>query len=317
VVLPRHSCYPCNARVQVGSCIENFGHVVDEEAELRDDVPCVTGRFEAISPGISVMLRRRRQAIRRAALGILVIWMLPATARGAPPDREPGPAAVPDTPGDAPAALPPPMRRLELDPLETSGVRASPPASPQERIPRVAWLPSALPEEYDERSWWTRWNASLVGVTVTVQTFHVLMVAAFTRLPTEVSGWDQPRFHGLRDNFIRGPRVDNDRYVFNWVAHPLGGSEFYMIGRNRGLTPWEGLAYAAFMSTFFEFFVESVFERASWQDLWITPVAGMALGELRWQAKKALEDPKTGKPIGTWKKILYVVLDPFDPIYNL
>lgn len=172
-------------------------------------------------------------------------------------------------------------------------------------------------EEEDDRSWWARWNSSLLGISISVQSFNVLMVAAFTRLPRDISGWDQPRFKGLRYNFTRGPRVDNDRYMFNWVAHPLAGSEYYMIGRNRGLGPWEGLAYAAAMSAFFEFFVESVYEQASWQDLWITPVAGMVLGELRWQAKKALEDPSTGKPRGTVRKILYVILDPLDPIYNL
>jgi hypothetical protein len=139
----------------------------------------------------------------------------------------------------------------------------------------------------------------------------------FTLLPADVSGWHDPQFEGFKSNFTKGPRVDNDRFFFNYLAHPLSGSEYYITGRNRGLTPWEGLAYSAGMSTFFEFFIEASYERASWQDLWITPVAGFVVGELRWQGKKALEDPKTGKPEGILNKILYVVLDPFDPLYNL
>jgi hypothetical protein len=172
-------------------------------------------------------------------------------------------------------------------------------------------------EPIDDRSWWARWNSSIWGVSITVQGVAVIMLLGFTRLPSEVSGWSEPRFEGLKGNFTKGPRVDNDRIIFNYVGHPLAGSEFHVIARNRGLNAWESLAYGFAMSTFFEFFVESAYERASWQDLWITPVSGMVFGELRWQAKKALEDKSTGKPKGTLNQILYVVLDPFDPIFNL
>ena len=90
-----------------------------------------------------------------------------------------------------------------------------------------------------------------------------------------------------------------------------------MIARNRELTWWQSLTYAAAVSCTFEFFVESAYERASWQDLWITPVSGAFIGELRWQAKKALEDPHSGRPVGALNKVLYVIVDPFQAIYEL
>ena len=169
----------------------------------------------------------------------------------------------------------------------------------------------------DDRSGWARWNANLWGVTATVLAFDVVMVIGFTFLPSDVTGWGEPRFNGLKKNLTVGPRVDNDRFLFNYVAHPLAGSEYYLIGRNRGLNWWQSTAYSVALSTAFEFLIESAYEQASWQDLWITPVAGTVFGELRWQVKKALENPSTGRPVGTLNKILYVVIDPFDAVYKL
>lgn len=205
-------------------------------------------------------------------------------------DPQPGPHLSPLSPLDG--YVPPPV------PLASSSASSQAPA-------------------LDDRSGWARWNASLWGVTATVLTFDVVMVIGFTLLPSDVTGWGEPRFNGLKKNFTVGPRVDNDRFLFNYVAHPLAGSEYYLIGRNRGLNWWQSAAYSAALSTAFEFLIESAYEQASWQDIWITPVAGTVFGELRWQVKKALENPSTGKPVGTLNKILYVVIDPFDAVYKL
>ncbi|HKO50605.1 MAG TPA: DUF3943 domain-containing protein [Polyangiaceae bacterium] len=169
----------------------------------------------------------------------------------------------------------------------------------------------------DERSSWAQWNASLPGVTTTVMVFLATMVGGFSLLPKNTTGWSQPEFSGLEGNFTKGPRFDNDHGYWNYAFHPLGGSEFYMMARNRELTWWQSFAYAAAVSSTFEFFIESAYERASWQDLWITPVSGAFIGELRWQAKKALEDPHSGKPIGALNNVLYVIVDPFEAIYQL
>lgn len=175
-----------------------------------------------------------------------------------------------------------------------------------------------LPQQpIDDRSGWAKWNSSIWGVSATIVGFLGTMVVGFTFLPSEVTTWDRPKYDGLKGNFTTGPRFDNDRFVFNYVMHPIGGSELYMTARNRELTWWQSLAYAAAISTTFEFFIESAYERASWQDLWITPVSGAVLGELRWQIKKSLEDSTTGKPSGALNKILYVVIDPCDAVYKL
>jgi len=219
---------------------------------------------------------------------------------------------------------PPQTLSLQLSPmvvgLQTDAHHSEAPIFLAE-APPLADRPSLAdklpPPTPDERSRWAQWNATLPGVTTTVMVFLVTMVGGFTLLPKSTTGWTQPKFSGLEGNFTQGPRFDNDHGYWNYAFHPLGGSEFYMMARNRELTWWQSFAYAAAVSSTFEFFVESAYERASWQDLWITPVSGAFIGELRWQAKKALEDPHSKRPVGALNQVLYVIVDPFEAIYEL
>jgi hypothetical protein len=188
---------------------------------------------------------------------------------------------------------------------------------PESSIIVTAKAQSRRSAPQDERSAWARWHSGLWGASATIGAAMFATVGILSFLPTEVSGWQKPTFYGLKRNFTHGPNFDYDHDYFNYVFHPYDGSEFYLIARNRKLTWWQSFAYGVAVSTSFEFLIESAYEGASWQDLWITPVSGAVIGELRWQAKKALEDPGTGKPTSTVGKILYVVIDPVDAIFKL
>jgi hypothetical protein len=144
--------------------------------------------------------------------------------------------------------------------------------------------------------------------------FNVVSIAIYTMLPQDVTNWEGglPEWKGLEGNFTKGPRWDNDSPYWNYVGHPIGGSEYYLLARNRDFGFWGSFAYSAGMSAFFEFFLESAYERASYQDLIVTPVAGTLLGELRYAAKQALINPKTGRADTTLGQIGVVVLDPID-----
>ncbi len=169
----------------------------------------------------------------------------------------------------------------------------------------------------DDRSAWARWHSSIWGASASIGALMITTVATLSLLPSEISGWNKPNFYGLRRTFSTGPSFDYDHAYFHYIFHPDAGSEFYLIARNRRLNWWQSFAYGVAVSTTFEVLIESAYEGASWQDLWITPVSGAVIGELRWQAKKSLEDSSTGKPSGTWNKILYVLVDPLDAIFNL
>lgn len=230
---------------------------------------------------------------------------------------------------DSPAyAVAPPSRRASAgaDSLHRALSEWAQPGNPPLN---PSWLdfdskqPTTLPKQLRlsaadrDRSWWARWHSSLWGVSASMGALMFGMVATLSLLPHDVSGWNKPNFYGLKRTFTSGPSFDYDHYYFNYLAHPYDGSEFYLAARNRDCNWWQSFLYAAAVSSAFEFVIESAYEGASWQDLWITPVSGAVIGELRWQAKKALENPKTGKPVGTANKILYVVVDPLDAIFNL
>jgi len=153
-------------------------------------------------------------------------------------------------------------------------------------------------------------------VTLALTAFQTGAVTLMTQLPMSVTGWNgrAPNFNNPRRSFEFGPRMDEDHWYWNYAAHPVVGAEYYLLARNRGANWWESLIYSTAMSAFWEYGPEAVYERASIQDLIITPGAGAIIGEARYQAIKALTDPKTGKADTKFKQVLVIILDPIEAL---
>lgn len=105
-------------------------------------------------------------------------------------------------------------------------------------------------------------------------------------MPESVTNWDKEQMleDGLlnrwKENVKAGPVVDGDNFFLNYVMHPYSGAVYYMSARGSGFEWWESFTYAAIMSTFFwEYGIEAFAEIPSWQDLFVTPILGSALGE--------------------------------------
>jgi Domain of unknown function (DUF3943) len=79
---------------------------------------------------------------------------------------------------------------------------------------------------------------------------------------------------------VRDPKWDPDRWYFNYLGHPYFGAIVYVRARERGFGAWGGLGYAAVLSGIYEYGIEALFERPSYQDLFVTPVGGLLLGAL-------------------------------------
>ncbi len=154
-------------------------------------------------------------------------------------------------------------------------------------------------------------------VTAELLGAQMATLAVLSTLPSSSTGWGKGSLQNIIDHAVQGPHFDTDPLYWNFMAHPFVGSEYYLLARNRNANWWQSLIYSAAMSAFWEYVTEGFFERPSVQDLVITPVAGAVLGELRYQAKEALIDPKTGKADRTWKKVLIVILDPINALSNL
>ena len=154
---------------------------------------------------------------------------------------------------------------------------------------------------------------NLPFVTGGVIGFQVASLFVISRLPADATGWGEGSFEDIPETNLKGPKWDNDPWLWNYVGHPLAGAEYYLLARNRNAEWWAALLYAAALSCFWEFFTEAYYERPSGQDLMVTPFGGALLGEARWQAKRALLGPK-GRSRKAWRTALAIVLDPIDAL---
>ena len=103
-------------------------------------------------------------------------------------------------------------------------------------------------------------------------------------LPRSISNWNRPNsskefFDNFTSHVTSPPVWDNDHFTFNYLGHPYIGAVYYVAARDAGLSSRSSFLYALGMSTFFEYVIESPFERPSFQDLLVTPVTGWLLGE--------------------------------------
>lgn len=90
------------------------------------------------------------------------------------------------------------------------------------------------------------------------------------------------------DNFASAlrspaPRPDDDGPVFNYVLHPLWGSETYLRARNADYSPADSFAFSMGASVAWEYLIESWTEHPSRQDLVYTTGLGWMLGEARYR----------------------------------
>lgn len=73
-------------------------------------------------------------------------------------------------------------------------------------------------------------------------------------------------------------RFDNNRFVLNYVWHPLTGGGTYLLARGNRLGPWVSLGYTTAASTVWEAVIEFK-EKISINDMLVTPLAGLVVGE--------------------------------------
>jgi hypothetical protein len=96
------------------------------------------------------------------------------------------------------------------------------------------------------------------------------------------------------ENFLQAlrspaPRPDDDGAVFNYVLHPLWGSETYLRARNADFTAAGSFAFSMGASVTWEYLIESWTEHPSRQDLVYTTGLGWMLGEARYQLLQRAE----------------------------
>jgi len=136
-------------------------------------------------------------------------------------------------------------------------------------------------------------------------TLQGISIAFLDTVDQDITGFTGPNARNFQDAITRGPQPDDDDWYWNYTAHPLAGSEFYLRARAQGCSPLGSLLFSGLASAFWEFGVESWYQRPSSQDLIVTPLAGMLIGEARFRAKRALLETDT-----PMSRVLAVAVDP-------
>ena len=100
-------------------------------------------------------------------------------------------------------------------------------------------------------------------------------------LPEGVSRWTREQKHLAMKRWwenVQHPVWDRDKWYVNYIGHPYWGAVYYIRARERGFGTFGSFWYATLLSGLYEFGMEALFEKPSYQDLIVTPVGGVLLG---------------------------------------
>lgn len=144
-------------------------------------------------------------------------------------------------------------------------------------------------------------------------------------LPENATAWNKaevhkrPVFDRWWHNVKSGPVWDKDNLMFNYVLHPYGGAVYYMSARSQGFNMFYSFLYGLGVSTFFwEYGIEAFMEIPSIQDLFVTPIGGILIGETFYRVKRYIVEHdyclSGSKFLGTFVAFL---VDPVNEVVNL
>lgn len=136
--------------------------------------------------------------------------------------------------------------------------------------------------------------------------YQLVIVGLLYVAPESISGWtkEQKEDPDWKEN-VKNPHRDSDADYINYLLHPYWGATYYIRARERGLDGTQSFLFSAALSTMYEYGVEAIFEKPSYQDLWATPVLGSLLGEFVFSPIREYIRAKPGEPDWADKTILF------------
>jgi len=148
---------------------------------------------------------------------------------------------------------------------------------------------------------------------------QVATVVILYAMPESISNWseEQKETYSLADWWenVRNPTWDDDQFWLNYIAHPYWGAAYYVRARERGFDEQASFWYSAAMSTAFEFGAEALFEQPSIQDIIVTPVGGVIVGEYFMRVRARVAERVTpGEPMAFRDRAILWLTDPIGAI---
>jgi len=164
-------------------------------------------------------------------------------------------------------SLGPPEAFGPLDPVEAAGA--------------LDFLAPRFPTATTDSVKWGRDWVGLGRDTALLFGYQVVTIAAFYVMPESVSNWSKDAKNNIFTRWshnVQNPHWDTDSFGINYIGHPYFGSAYYVRARERGFGEFDSFIYSALASAMYEFGMEALFERPSYQDLIVTPIGGALLG---------------------------------------
>lgn len=116
-----------------------------------------------------------------------------------------------------------------------------------------------------------------------VHGFEAIGFGILAALPLEMSGWDKGEYDQYGPNLNRAytqpPVFDHDKWYINYIGHPYQGTLFYNAVRSQNAKIWQSALFCIGQVYVWEYVIEAGMEQPSIQDLIVTPISGILLGE--------------------------------------
>lgn len=200
--------------------------------------------------------------------------------------------------------------------LESERIAATSPRS--KYVPCIYDMPYSITANYPHYK--ELWQNTAVLFGAGFVTLGVLEM-----LPENATAWNKaeihkrPVFDRWWHNVKSGPVWDKDNPIFNYVLHPYGGAAYYMSARSQGFNMFYSFLYGLGVSTFFwEYGIEAFMEIPSIQDLFVTPIGGVLIGETFFRVKRYIVEHDYcllgSRFLGTFVAFL---VDPVNEVVNL
>jgi hypothetical protein len=125
-----------------------------------------------------------------------------------------------------------------------------------------------------------RGNFYVMGFNFSIGVFLAIV-------PESVSHWNKKEkfqisaiLHQYHESYTKPPVIDKDLLIINYVGHPYQGSFYYNSVRSQGVNAWQSSLFCLGESVLWEYGWEAGLEQPSVQDLIISPLGGLLIGEL-------------------------------------
>jgi hypothetical protein len=150
--------------------------------------------------------------------------------------------------------------------------------------------------------------------------YNTTIMTGLVLSPTWLNQWDnlstKLRIKSMKDqyknSYTKPPVIDHDMFITNYLGHPYQGGFYYNSIRSQGATVIQSSLFCLGHTLLWEYGWEAGIEQPSIQDLIVTPLAGILVGELSHVATVKMS--KNGFTM--WEKVAVCIINPSYVINN-